>query len=158
MKINQRSIEDILGILEETPVRFSAVSRGRSQEQLHHRPDPNSWSVNEVLAHLRACADVWGFDIDRMLAQDAPTLLFRHPNDRLGETDYPELDFETSLAAYCEQREEFLLKLKSLEIKDWHRGAEIQDRTHTVFSQARRMALHEQGHWEQIEAAVPGRV
>ena len=39
-------------------------------------------------------------------------------------------------------------------VPDWSRGAMIKDRRHTVFSQARRMALHEVTHCEQIEGLV----
>jgi hypothetical protein len=35
---------------------------------------------------------------------------------------------------------------------EWSRGAMIRKRRHTIFSQARRMALHEVTHNEQIEA------
>lgn len=157
MKITQQGIDDILVILAETPERFAAASQDRTLEQLHRRPEPKSWSVNEILAHLRACADVWGLDIKRMLSEDAPSLPDVHPTIHLKGTDYPDLEFQTSLAAFAEQRKSLLIKLKSLGFQDWSRTARIKDRTHTVFSQARRMALHEQGHWDQVAGAARGK-
>jgi hypothetical protein len=38
-----------------------------------------------------------------------------------------------------------------LDFADWSRDAEIKDRPHTVFNQARRLAMHEAAHCEQIE-------
>jgi len=37
------------------------------------------------------------------------------------------------------------------EAEEWFRPAVIRGRTHTVFSQTRRMALHEADHWERID-------
>jgi hypothetical protein len=44
-----------------------------------------------------------------------------------------------------------LEKLQPLALKEWARSATIKERQHTVFSQARRLALHEEGHCGQIE-------
>ncbi len=151
IKTSPQAIQDILNILAETPERFAAASQGLTLEQLHHQPDSKSWSMNDILAHLRACADVWGLDIQRMLVDETPTLPAVHPRTRLQETDYPTLNFQVSLNAFTEQRKSLLNTLKGLNSGNWSRSALIGGRTQTVFSQARRIALHEQGHWEQIQ-------
>jgi hypothetical protein len=74
-----------------------------------------------------------------------------HPNKRMKTAGYTVLDFHTSFEAYCLQRAELLGKLPNLHPEDWSRSAVIRGRTHTVFSQTRRMALHEADHWEQID-------
>jgi hypothetical protein len=89
-----------------------------------------------------------------MLDEDTPELPHLSARKWLRNTDYPDLDFQASLDVFAEQRMDFLAKLKSLPFDDWQRDAVINDRTHTVFSHARRMALQEQGHWEQFETAV----
>jgi hypothetical protein len=99
----------------------------------------------DILAHVRCCADVWGETIDRMLAGDEPTLPYRHPNDCMKE--YANGPFDSSLAAFEVQRGRLLSKLAELTAEEWRQGAEIKGRRHTVFSQVRRMALHEVGHW-----------
>ncbi|MBN1452950.1 MAG: DinB family protein [Anaerolineales bacterium] len=53
-------IEQILAILGETPSRLVILSAGLSSAQLHTAPEPGEWSASEILAHLRACSDVWG--------------------------------------------------------------------------------------------------
>jgi hypothetical protein len=37
-------------------------------------PSEGAWSPNEILAHLRACADVWDGGIQAMIERDHPTL------------------------------------------------------------------------------------
>ena len=48
----------VLTLLAETPPRLAALTADLSPEALQTRPTPEEWSANEVLAHLRTCADV----------------------------------------------------------------------------------------------------
>jgi hypothetical protein len=48
---------------EATPTatrRTAALTGGLAPAQLQAVPAPDQWSATEVLAHLRACADMWG--------------------------------------------------------------------------------------------------
>lgn len=154
MKATQTEIKEILKILSETPKRFAVASKHRAKAQHQNQPDQSGWSVNEILWHLRSCVDVWGKDIDEMLIQDTPKLRYLSPRTWMRKTNYAELAFGDSLSIFVEQREAFLKQLKALEFDDWSRGAVIKDRIHTVFTHTRRMALHEQGHWDQIEELI----
>src|SRR5688572_31490791 len=46
---------------------------GRSELQLQRKPEADAWSAQEIVAHLRACAEVWGRSIDRMLRSEEHT-------------------------------------------------------------------------------------
>src|SRR5262245_49175028 len=50
-----------------------ALTAGLVPELLHTAPAPHEWSAVDVLAHLRACADVWGNCIAEIIAHDHPT-------------------------------------------------------------------------------------
>lgn len=50
------TIEQALSLLEAAPPRIATATAGLTQAQLHAKPD--EWSANDVLAHLRSCADV----------------------------------------------------------------------------------------------------
>ncbi len=154
MKITPAEIEEILELLAETPPRIASASRGVENARLHFKPDDQSWSANDVLAHLRSCADVWGKSITAMLAEPRPTLPHISPRSWIRKTNYPALEFRASFQAFAGQRREFLAGLKNLAFADWSGAARIEGREHTVFSQARRMALHENKHCEQIEALL----
>ena len=153
MKVTQAGIDEVMGLLQETVARLTAVSH-HPATQLHHQPDPKTWSANNILAHLRACADVWGETIEAMLAQETPTLRHISPRTYLKKTNYPRISFDESFTAFLQQRQTLLKTLQGLAFLDWSRDAIIKDRQHTIFSQCRRMALHEQGHCEQIEALL----
>ncbi len=153
--------EDItatMRLLAETPRRLAAASQGLSPERLHARPDAETWSANDILAHLRACADVWGGGIRTMLTAAHPSLRYLSPRTYIRKTKYPAMLFEPSLKAYASQRLELLGALQPLPFASWLRGATIltgaKNKEETVFSYARRLALHEQGHCEQFEALL----
>jgi hypothetical protein len=44
------------------------------------------------VAHLRACADVWGGSIDRMVAEEHPTIRYVSPRSWIRKTDLSRLD------------------------------------------------------------------
>ncbi len=154
MKATLPEIEQYLHLLEETPRRLEKITKSFDEARLQHRTKKENWSVNDILAHLRACADVWGDSIEAMLAEEHPTVPYRHPRQWVKKTDYPELPFHESLKAFTAQRKKLLKALKGLPLEDWSRAAKIQGREHTVFTQVRRMAMHENIHCEQIESLL----
>jgi DinB superfamily len=81
-------------ILRETPPRLVKLTAGLEQAQLGTAPGDGEWSANEVLAHLRACNEVWGgYYIMTILAEDKPTIKARNPRTWIKKTDYLEQDF-----------------------------------------------------------------
>src|SRR5256885_13090144 len=118
MRVATAETEKLLKLLAETPHRIASVSRGLENARLHFKSDEKSWSVNDILAHLRACADVWGKSMMAMLAEDHPTLRYVSPRSWIRKTDYPELAFHASFQAFTQQRDELLKALKPLTIED----------------------------------------
>ena len=151
MKAIPAEIQKYLKLLEETPRRVESVTKGIEESRLQSSPDKSAWSANDILSHLRSCADVWGDSIEMMLAKDHPTVSYRHPRQWIKKTDYPKLPFYGSFQAFKLQRKELLKVLKSLSFEDWSRTATIKGREHTVFTQVRRLATHENEHCGQTE-------
>ena len=145
----------VLKLLTETPRRVAQASNGLTEEQLRRKPDTDSWSANEVLAHLRACADVWGSSIMAMLTQGRPTFRYVSPRTWIKKTNYTNLEFAVSFSVFTNQRKGLLKALRPLTDDDWLRGAIVQAagrrREETVLSYAQRMAWHEADHCEQVE-------
>src|SRR5262245_48761171 len=100
MEATPAEIEKFLQVLTETPLRIAAASSNLENARLYAKPDEKSWSLNEILAHLRACADVWGKSIQVMLVQDNPTLRHVSPRSWIRKTDYPQLAFHESFQAF----------------------------------------------------------
>ncbi len=152
------TIEQVLILLAETSPRIAVLTAGLTQAQLHTTPNPDEWSANDVLAHLRACADVWGNCIVAIITQDTPTLRAVNPTTWIKKTDYLEQEFQPSLHAFTTQRTELLAVLEPLAPEGWSRAAtvtgagKVLDRT--VLGYAQRLAGHERPHLKQIERIV----
>ena len=58
----------MLSLLAETPRRIAAATAGLRPGRLRVAPAPGEWSANDLLAHLRSCADVWGDAVATILA------------------------------------------------------------------------------------------
>lgn len=151
-------IGDLLRRLADTPGRIEALSRGLDDQRPRRRPNESAWSANEILAHLRACADVWGGSIQSMIECDHPTSRYVSPRTWIRKTTYTSRPFSESLRAFTAQRDNLMRALNGLEPADWARGATFtgtsRGREQTILSCARRIVAHEQGHCEQIQAAV----
>jgi hypothetical protein len=148
------TIQQALSLLAETPPRLETLTDGLSTEQLHRKPAPDGWSVNDVLAHLRACADVWGGAIERLVDQDRPTLRAVNPRTWIEHTSYLELEFGTSWRAFTLQRADLLALLEPLPETDWQRSGRIvgtgRPLEWSVLSYGDRLARHERAHLKQI--------
>ncbi len=152
-------VAEILAILQETPLRLAILSAGLSSAQLRTAPEPGEWTASEVLAHLRACSDVWGDNyIMTILTQDAPTIKAVNPRSWIKNTDYPEQDFRGSLALFTRQREKLLAALEQLGPDDWLRTATLigagKPLQQTLISHADGLARHERTHLRQIESIL----
>jgi hypothetical protein len=73
------TIEQNLTMLAATPARIADLTEGLPPAHLLTPPEPGVWSARDVLAHLRACADMWGKYIAAILSEDRPTIKAVNP-------------------------------------------------------------------------------
>ena len=122
------------------------------------RSNTGEWSANDVLAHLRACADVRGGCIPVILAEDRPTLRAVDPRSWIERTDYRDLEFGPSLRAFAAQRAELLALLEPLPPEGWSRAATVtgagKPLERSVLFYAEWLARHERPHVEQVGRIV----
>lgn len=153
-----RAIEQILTMLEATPQRLADLTAGIPAAQLLTPPAPGEWSARDVLAHLRACSDMWGQAIGVILSEDRPTFKAVNPTTWIKQTDYLEQSFRPSLHAFTVQRADLLAVLKPLAPAAWSRAATVtgagKSRERTVYTYAQWLANHEHSHLKQIERIV----
>ena len=147
-------IEQVLTMLAAAPSHIAELTGRLTPKQLRTAPAADEWSANDVLAHLRACADVWGGCIRTILAEDRPTFKAVNPRAWITKTDYLDLAFQPSLRAYTAQRAELLAVLESLTLPDWAREATVtgagKPLTRAVLYYADSLAVHERPHLKQI--------
>ncbi len=147
-----------LAMLRENALRLTGLAGGAPSEQFHCAPGAGEWSPNEILAHMRACADVWGGSIARILAEDHARFAGTNPRSWMKRTDYLQWRFEEALRAFASQRRELLDALAALAPDEWERRATVtawgQANERTLRSYASQLALHERTHVGQIEASL----
>jgi hypothetical protein len=152
------TLEQILIQLPETPKRIAAFTAGVAPAELRKSSAPGEWSAIEVLAHLRACADVWGNNIVRIVREDTPAWVAVNPRSWIEQTDYAQLQFTASLRAFTKQRADLMAVLGPLPRKGWSRVALVSGgaptRECSVLYYAERLARHERAHVKQIGRMV----
>ena len=154
MSQRRLAIDELLTILAEGPPRLAASTALLSPAQLRTRPKNEEWSATDVLAHVRACADIWGGCIESIIAEDRPTLRAVNPRSWIKKTDYRDLEFRSSLRSFTKQRSVLLAVLEPLPPKGWSRSATVTGAgavlVRTVHFYAHWLAKHERTHVKQI--------
>jgi len=147
-------VEPVLALLTENPSRLATLTQSLTSAQLHTPLKEGEWSLNDILAHLRSCSDIWGNCIAKILAEDQPTLRAINPVTWQKQTDYPQQKFRPSLRAHTEQRIKLLAVLEPLTPKAWSRSATVtgagKPLQRTVFFYAQWLAHHERSHLKLI--------
>jgi hypothetical protein len=154
------TIDQVLIRLEEQPEAIAALTANLPPAQLRRPSSSGEWSVNDVLAHLRSCADVWGRYMAMIIAEDRPTIRAKNPTTWIKSTNYPELEFAPSFRAFAQQRAELLALLRPLPKAAWSRSATVtgagRPRERTVLEYACWLANHERTHVKHVARIVSG--
>lgn len=151
-------ITELLTLLAATPLRLAELTDGIEPTRLSSKPEEDAWSIVEVLAHLRVCAEVWGKSIQAMIAEDHLTLRYVSPRTVAKKRNYTAQSYAESYQAFAQHRHALLQSLQPLPSAAWQREATFtgttRGREQTIFSYAQRIADHEAAHLTQIQAMV----
>lgn len=141
-------------MLWENADRIAAATAGAGAAFLREAPADGEWSATEILAHLRACADVWGSCIATILTDDRPTIRAVGPRSYIHGTDYPDLEFEPSFRSFSAQRAGLHAILEPLPPAAWSRTAVVTGAgavlERTLHWYALGLAAHERSHVKVI--------
>ena len=155
--------DEILGLLAAAPAEIAAAAKALTAAETEAAPRAGQWSLVELLAHLRACADVWGGAMAAIADGEPGPLRAVNPPTWVERTDYRALPFNVSLRAYTEQRQDLLPQLRRLPAAGWERTVVVtgagRPLQRSVLFYGRWLAGHERSHRRQIwdtAAAVRG--
>jgi hypothetical protein len=154
MASSAMSVDEVMGILRTTVPRLRELTDGVAEDRLTAITD-YAWSVNDQLAHLRACHDVLGGNMLRIIREEHPAWKGMSPGARLKQTDYLTWTFEPAFAAFRAQRTELLEALEVLSPEGWERTATVSVPPGKVYEYSTLyyggwMARHERGHLRHI--------
>lgn len=144
------TVEATIDILRTTVPRLEELTAGVPRDRLH-AVTGYGWSVNDQLAHLRACHDVLGGNMLRIVREDHPSWNAMSPRTWQERTDYFSWDFGPAFTAFRKQRSELLEVLDGLPAAAWERTAMVTAPPNTryeysVLFYGDWMARHERGH------------
>ena len=154
------TIEQVLAALDQQPKTIATLTNRLAPDQFRVLPAQDGWSINDVLAHLRSCADMWGKYIALIVEEDHPRFRAVNPRTWIKRTNYSELAFAVSFRAYAKQRAELVGFLRALPRSAWSRSATVtgagSPRERTLLDYARWLANHERTHLKQIARLSAG--
>ena len=147
-------IGEIVRILTTTVPRLQEMIEGVPQTRLYAVTE-YGWSVNDQLAHLRACHDVLGGNMLRIVREDHPAWKAMSPRTWQKQTDYFDWKFAPAFEAFRAKRAELLEVLEELSPRAWERTATVAVPPNKTFQYSTRyygdwMARHERGHLGHI--------
>lgn len=87
----------LLARLANQPDALNHLLHDLTENQLHHRPQPPTWSIVENLAHLGRYQEVFLERIQRITTEDKPTFARYVADHDPGFTDWKELSLPTLL-------------------------------------------------------------
>ena len=150
-----------MAILPATVPRLRTLTDGLSPDQLRAPPEPDSWSVNDVLAHLRACNDVLGGAARRIIAEDHPSWRATARAPGSGSRATARLGLPRRVRGLRRGREALLEVLAPLSDEAWQRTASVTVPPGKVYERGVQyhgdwLAEHERGHVAGLPAMSPG--
>ncbi len=150
----QMTTSQALKLLQTNPAKMRESTADLTDSQAASKPSPDEWSVTEILAHLRCCADIWTEAIHIILAEDHPRIKAVNPRLVFRTSPYPGLPFHQSFAEFEAQREVLLTRLRTLAPADWVRAAEVYGAgaplERTVAFYVQWLARHERSHLREL--------
>jgi uncharacterized damage-inducible protein DinB len=152
-----REPKELTKALAAVPKLIAAILAGHEETRLTWRPDEKTWSVSDVLAHLRSSAEIRGTWIAAILDSDNPTL--RAVSPRSAFKKYVDRDVAVSLREFAQERAALVKRLRSLDEADWQRtltftGASPRSTIATVTACAWGLVQHEMDHLDQFRALL----
>lgn len=153
-KATSKSIATVMEVLTTTPLRFASFIKDLSDEQRRQPLTLGEWSLQEVIVHVYNVARVSTDRIYHAGLAENPTIPYIHPQRDLSTHLQLEqvLSLDEIFTMYRLERLTLLGVLNRLRTDDWVRPFTLQEREHSIYSEARRIASHEIEH---IEDAAP---
>jgi hypothetical protein len=142
--------------LAATPDIFHALLTGVSDEQAYWKPQPDRFSIAELLEHLSHIeAHYFRANIDQILSTENAEIEPYDQNAYYAQGAYSERDAEESLAHWEEQREDNVELLQGLDPSQLSRAARHPELGKlTLAHLLNEWALHDLGHVRQLAELV----
>ena len=144
------SPQQVMAALVSGPDEVEDAVKGLSEEQMTQPPRSGEWAIRDVLWHLLMAQSVFAGRVEKMLAEDNPSLEGIAVWTIEGEESLSARDIMTR---YRDSRTATVEQLKAMSPGDWWRTARHEEFVQfTILQQASYFAKHERSHLPQIDA------
>jgi len=144
--------EEPMKVQANTPKRLEKLIKGVSAAKLRKRPEPNKWSVAEIIAHLADVEIVVGWRMRLILGAPGTPVQAFDQDSWVTALHYDERDPKKDLAQHRVLREANLAMLKTLTPEQWkHFGMHSERGQESIEHFVRLIAGHDLNHIQQIE-------
>jgi uncharacterized damage-inducible protein DinB len=118
----------LVGALEHAPAALAALLAGLAPGAAawDFRPEPDRFTLREVVAHLADWEELWRERFTRPLTEDTPTLPRPDPGQRGEERGYAAADPAECLARFRAERAALAAYLSALPEDAWTRPARLE--------------------------------
>jgi len=147
--------------LEDSPVVLQHLMAQAPSDAWDRRPDPDRFTLREIVAHLADWDEVWLERLDIMLTQDDTNAHIpdRDPGQLARDNDYSRAVPAESLQRFQTRRTELVSRLQNLQTDDWQRAGQHEARgPFTVEDLAVTALGHDNYHLAQVTEWVRGAV
>ena len=124
---------------------------------LKRRPGPQRWCAHEHACHLALVEALWAERLERILAEDVPTIVSYEPDTDEAPDRLLSMDLDAALDAYERGRRALLARLATVRTEDWQRRAvNTAHARYSLFLMCRHAALHDMLHAYRVEESALG--
>ncbi len=144
--------KDALKILKSTPKKIKMLIKGVKRKVLHKKPQPNKWSIAEIIAHLAETELVLGWRYRSIAANPGVVIQSFEQNDWAKNSQYEKSDITEMLELYSVLRNANLKFLTGLsKVKYENFGMHQERGKETIAHIVNLEAGHDLNHLNQIE-------
>lgn len=137
--------------LEAAPALFDHLLRGLTEEEADRRPDPDRFTIREVMAHLADWEPVFLERLTRMRSEDHPTLPGYDEGQWAIDHGYAQTDWRAQSRLFAARRRDLVAFLHACAPHGWARTADRPEiGILTIEAQALLIPLHDTYHLRQI--------
>ncbi len=152
MPLTKDLTDSVINALEQAPGIVIPLVREVPHSVLKRRPNPTKWSAHEHACHLSRVDRLYAGRLDQVLMNPAPVITPYDPGRDEADDVFLQMDLESALARYVDDRRALVDRLRGLAPEIWARTAEHDEYSHySVFIMFRHLALHDLFHAYRIE-------
>jgi len=144
--------QDAIKVQRASATRMKKAIKGLTPKQLRWKPEPEKWSIAEILAHLADAEIVASWRLRSVIGANGVTIQPFDQNVWASVFEYGKRDAKLSLEVFRILRENNLAMLKAIPPESWDNyGMHLERGKETVRHLTHMFAGHDTNHAKQIE-------